>query len=53
MGYYKMMINNAKQYLKNVDVLSDDCIDGFKIAEVLSICTGKLKEDILIDLIKN
>ena len=53
MEYYKMMINNAKHYLRNSDPLSDDCINGFRIAEVLAICTGKLKEDVLLDLVKD
>lgn len=51
MEYYKMMINNAKEYIKNVDTLSEDCIDAFKISEVLALCTGRLKEEILLDLL--
>jgi hypothetical protein len=51
MDYYKMMINNAKEYLRNVDTLSEDCIDAFSISEALAICTGKLKEEIVLDLI--
>ena len=46
-----MMINNAKEYLRNVDTLSEDCIDAFSISEALAICTGKLKEEIVLDLI--
>lgn len=56
--YYKMMINNAKQYLKNVDPnapiksIDDKPLNAFDISSVLSIVTGKLKEDIVVDLIK-
>ena len=56
--YYKMMINNAKQYLKNTDPnatiksTDDKPLNAFDISNVLSIVTGKLKEDIIIDLIK-
>lgn len=52
MEYYKMMINNAKEYLKNVDTLSEDCLTAFEFSEILAICTGKLKEEVIIDLIK-
>lgn len=51
MEYYQMIINNAKAYIENVDALSEDCIDAFRISEVLALCTGKLKEDILIELL--
>ena len=52
MEYYKMMINNAKEYLQNADTLSEDCITAFEISQVLAICTGKLKEEIVMDLIR-
>jgi hypothetical protein len=51
MEYYKMMINNAKEYLKNADTLSEDCVNAFAISEALAICTGRLKEEIVLDLI--
>lgn len=51
MEYYQMMINNAKSYIKNVDPLNEDCIDAFRISEVLALCTGRLKEDILLELL--
>ncbi|MCK9416959.1 hypothetical protein M0Q97_09905 [Candidatus Dojkabacteria bacterium] len=53
-----MMINNAKQYLKNTDPnatiksTDDKPLNAFDISNVLSIVTGKLKEDIIIDIIK-
>lgn len=56
--YYKMMINNARTYLKNQDPdakfssIEDKPLNAFEISNVLSIVTGKLKEDIVIDLIK-
>lgn len=46
-----MMINNAKEYLNTVDPMDEDCINGFRISEVLALCTGRLKEDILIELL--
>lgn len=52
MEYYEMMINNAKEYLKNADTLSEDCLTAFEFSEILAICTGKLKEEVIIDLIK-
>ena len=48
-----MMINNAKQYLKNTDPnatiksTDDKPLNAFDISNVLSIVTGKLKEDII------
>lgn len=51
MEYYQMMINNAKAYIKNVDPLNEDCIDAFRISEVLALCTGRLKEEILLELL--
>lgn len=52
MNYYELMINNAKNYLQNADSLDEDTLDAFKFSEVIAICTGKLKEDVVIDLIK-
>lgn len=52
MNYYELMINNAKEYLKNADSLDKDTLDAFGFSEVITICTGKLKEDVIIDLIK-
>ena len=52
MDYYELMINNAKTYLKNADKFDNDTLDAFKFSEILAICTGKSKEDIVIDLIK-
>lgn len=57
-NYYKMMINNGRVYLKNQDQyakfsdLENKPLDAFEISNVLAIVTGKLKEDIVIDLIK-
>lgn len=51
--YYRMMINNIRAYFdkekdKNIDIE----IDCFEFSEILAICTGKLKEDIVIDIMK-
>jgi len=46
---YKMMITNAKAFLQDKEV-SKEGIDAFRISEVLAICTGKLKEDIVLEL---
>lgn len=53
-----MMINNARTYLKNQDPdanyssIENKPLNAFEISNVLAIVTGKLKEDIIIDLIK-
>jgi hypothetical protein len=52
MEYYEMMLRNAKEYLKNANTLSEDCITAFEFSEILAICTGKLKEEVVIDLTK-
>lgn len=50
--YYQMMINNARQFIKSNKTQSDveNQISIFEISEVLAICTGKLKEDIVIEI---
>lgn len=48
-----MMIANAKMYIKehpNSDT-SIDTVSIWQISEVLAICTGKLKEDIVSEII--
>ena len=47
-----MMINNAKAYLKTFDPTKqiEMEITIFDISEVLAICTGKLKEDIVLEI---
>lgn len=47
-----MMLNNTKAYLKTSNPLDPNSIDAFRISEVLAICTGKLKEDIVLELLK-
>lgn len=49
------MIINAGNYISelNPDIYDSDNISIFQISEVLAICTGKLKEDIVIDIIEN
>ena len=49
---YKMMINNYSFYLRTANKLDPDFIDIFRISEVISIGTGKLKEDIVLDIMK-
>lgn len=52
-----MMINNARAYLKNQNPeatyksIEDKPLNAFEISNVLSIVTGKLKDDIIIDFI--
>lgn len=50
---YKMMIANANNHIKNIDTLNpkDEDVSIFQISEVLSLCTGKSKEDITLDII--
>jgi hypothetical protein len=49
--YYKMMINNARAFVRSSKNQEDvDRISIFEISEVLAICTGKLKEDIVIEI---
>ena len=50
--YYQMMINNAREFIKSNKNQSDveNQISIFEISEVLAICTGKLKEDIVIEI---
>jgi hypothetical protein len=53
--FYQMLINNAKNYLKQVslkDIEEGRQIDAFQISEVLSVCLCKAKEEIIVDLIK-
>ena len=47
---YNMMINNAKEFLKENNSEENEGINAFRISEVLAICTGKLKEDIVLEL---
>lgn len=51
---YDLMITNAAVYLKNLtidDKLNPETITVWHISEVLALVTGKLKEDIVIDII--
>lgn len=51
-----MMIANTKRYLRGLqpqDKLSNDHLNAFQMSEALAIATGKLKEDIIIDLTKD
>jgi len=50
--YYQMMINNAREFVKSNKYQPDieNQISIFEISEVLAICTGKLKEDIVIEI---
>jgi len=51
---WKLMIVNAKQYLQSANPNGDpEVINAFRISEVLAICTGKLKEDVIIELISS
>ena len=50
---YRMMISNLKEYLRNSDPNNQDVINAFRISEVLAIATGKLKEDIILELTQN
>ncbi|QQO97266.1 hypothetical protein M1M30_gp163 [Maribacter phage Colly_1] len=51
--YYQMMINNAKEHLESAPSHPVNGVypNAFQISEVLAITTGKLKEEIVIDLI--
>lgn len=54
-SFYDMLINNAKNYLRNTsesDIDKGQNINAFQISEVLSICLCKSKEEIVVDLIK-
>jgi len=50
--YYQMMIKNARAFVRSSKNQEDveNRISIFEISEVLAICTGKLKEDIVIEL---
>ena len=50
---YKMMINNAREHLKqqNPELPKEDDFSIFKISEVLALCLCKDKEEIIIDII--
>lgn len=51
---YDLMITNATVYLKNLNIddkLSSETITVWHISEVLALVTGKLKEDIIIDIV--
>lgn len=51
---YKMMISNYVLYLKKLtptDKLNPNCLDAFKISEILSIGLAKDSAKILSDLI--
>lgn len=49
---WKMMINNAKAYLRDPERKNEGgaIIDAFQISEVLAVVTGKTKEDIILEL---
>ena len=50
---YKMMIVNVNSHVATIDTVNPkvEDITIFQISEVLAICTGKLKEDIVMDII--
>ena len=53
---YKMMILNAKAYLKSAsdeDKVGLEHLDAFKISEVLALVLGKTKEDVMSDIIRD
>jgi hypothetical protein len=49
--YYQMMIKNAAIYLRSQDPLNPDTLNAFQISEAIAICTCKLKEDVISDII--
>ncbi len=51
--FYKMMIANANSHVSTIDTTNPKAEDItiFQISEVLAICTGKTKEDIVMDII--
>lgn len=49
--YYDMMVKNAKAYLKNSNKEDNDTITAFELSSSVAILTGKLKEDIISDII--
>ncbi len=51
--FYKMMLGNANSHVATIDTANPKAEDItiFQISEVLAICTGKLKEDIAMDII--
>jgi len=51
--YYQMMINNARNYLRKEHEDPNDVINAFEISQVLAVLTGKLKEDVLQDIIES
>lgn len=51
---YDLMIANAAAYLKNLtleDKLNPETITIWQISEVLALLTGKLKEDVVLDIV--
>lgn len=50
--YYQMMINNARAFVQsNKDQMDvENQVSIFEISEVLAICTGKLKEEIVLEI---
>ena len=51
--FYKMMIGNVNSHVATIDTANPKAEDItiFQISEVLAICTGKTKEDIVMDII--
>lgn len=49
--YYQMMIKNAAIYCRTQSPLNPDTLNAFQISEVIAICTCKLKEDVISDII--
>jgi hypothetical protein len=55
MGTYEMMINNAKEHLKDQDPNNpkEEDFNIFKISEVLALCLCKTKEDVIMDIVNS
>lgn len=50
---WKMMIKNAKTHIKSFDPnKNSELITVWQISEVLAMLTGKLKEDIVLELMQ-
>jgi hypothetical protein len=50
---WKMMISNAQDYLSSTTEVERETgrvVTAMQISEVLAVCTGKLKEDIILEL---
>lgn len=47
---WKMMINNAKAHLRDKTIPEEQKISAFQMSEVLSVLTGKLPADIVMEI---